>query len=42
MMMSAAAAGGLAGDPAYGALLAWTPAAAWAVGGAALLVLARR
>ena len=33
----ATTAGGLAGDPAYAGLLTWTPAAAWACGGAALL-----
>jgi hypothetical protein len=37
-----ATAGGLAGDPSYAALLAWTPAAVWLCGGAALLMLARR
>ena len=36
----ATAAGGLAGDPAYAALLAWAPVAAWICGGAALLALA--
>jgi hypothetical protein len=37
-----ATAEGLAGDPSYGAVLAWTPAAAWLCGGVILLVLARR
>jgi MFS family permease len=34
-------AGGLAADPAYGAVFGWTPAAAWASGGVVLLALAR-
>jgi hypothetical protein len=35
-----AVAGGLAGDPAYAAFLAWMPVAAWTCGGTVLLTLA--